>query len=95
MLCQIRLFDQPDTDSTLDESGEALGTLHVAFNTPERSASGWGGKVRGSDYLVWGMNHRRVTIEFASGERAHAVIRATGDLLGIGERPEALAELPE
>lgn len=52
--------------------------------------STWGGLIQGSDYLMWGGNHRRLDLRFPSGETVSVVVRATGRLLGFGPVPAAL-----
>jgi len=47
----------------------------------------WGGLILGSDYLMWGANHQRLTIELANGVEAEVVVRATGRVLGMGQAP--------
>lgn len=97
---RVRLFRDDERTETTDSSdditvGPELGHLHVQlWPTADDEHPRWRGKIQGSDYLVWGMNHRRVVIEFESGERRRAVLRATGDLIGIGEPPTLIETEP-
>lgn len=68
-----------------------LGFLLVhLMSTDDDQRSSWVGRVLGSDYLVWGANHQKLTLEFADGERAEAVLRAGGTLRGLGPVPKNL-----
>lgn len=69
-----------------------LGYVRVELRTTK---DGWGGIIGGSDYLMWGANHRVMTIEFGDGEAAEVVVRATGRLLGRGPRPSVLRPAAE
>lgn len=41
----------------------------------------------GSDYLAWGANHQKLTLEFEDGTTGEVVVRATGRLRGLGDVP--------
>lgn len=70
-----------------------LGFLFVELEAADDNrGSTWGGRVRGSDYLVWGANGKRLRIEFADGEHAHAVFRSGGTIRGLGPRPHNLGD---
>lgn len=68
-----------------------LGVVFVDLEaTPGDERVPWRGRIRGSDYLVWGVNNRRVELEFDDGSIAHAVVRSGGGLRGLGECPPVL-----
>ena len=68
-LHEVRVFD-----------GEYfLGFLSLTIRSPKpKDNAEWVGQVRGSDYLVWGLNHKRVRLEFPNGQNVVVVIRSGG-----------------
>jgi|TARA_Y100000996_G_scaffold131372_1_gene99869 hypothetical protein len=65
-------------------SGSFLGCLSVST---ERSLTvsdpTWEGQILGSDYLVWGLNHKRVNLQFEDGSGLEAVIRPGGKVFRV------------
>ena len=45
----------------------------------------WVGQIRGSDYLVWGLNHRKVRLKFPQGENIYVVIRSGGRAVPVSQ----------
>ncbi len=65
-----------------------LGTVRVTIGQPaEDSDRPWEGQIIGSDYLMWGMNHKKVELALPSGARVHCVVLASGKLRGLPESP--------
>ena len=68
-----------------------LGHLRVELSlSSDARGDGWGGRILGSDYLVWGANNQRLTIEFDDGSTAQVVVRSGGALRGAGDAPAIL-----
>tara|TARA_B100001175_G_C18872479_1_gene340401 strand:+ start:105 stop:362 length:258 start_codon:yes stop_codon:yes gene_type:complete len=65
-------------------SGSFLGCLSVSI---ERSLTvsdpTWEGQILGSDYLVWGLNHKRVNLQFEDGSGLEAIIRPGGKVFRV------------
>ena len=75
-LHEVRVFD-----------GEYfLGFLSLTIQSPEPiDIAEWVGQIRGSDYLVWGLNHKRVRLEFPNGQNVVVVIRSGGRAVPVIE----------
>ncbi len=74
----------------LSIDGRLLGVVRVELDrTTDHRGNGWGGRIIGSDYLVWGLNHKVAIIEFDDETRAKVVVLASGLIRGIGELPVA------
>lgn len=70
--------------------GRFLGVVRIELGrTADHRGSGWGGRIVGSDYLMWGLNHRVASVEFDDGTSASVVVLASGQIRGIGEFPIA------
>lgn len=65
--------------------------VELAAHVEDRGST-WGGRVSGSDYVVWGANGQQVTLEFEDGESASAVFRSGGAIRGLGAAPENLTQ---
>ena len=56
-----------------------LGFLSLTILEPKAEENAeWIGQIRGSDYLVWGLNHKRVSFEFPSGENIYVIVKSGG-----------------
>ena len=72
-----------------DERMLGFLSVYLAVRDDDRGSL-WGGNVLGSDYLVWGANGQKLTVEFPDGDTAEVVLRAGGQLRGIGPVPANL-----
>ncbi len=72
------------------DDGNELGHVLVDLVATPGERVTWGGRVLGSDYIVWGANHRKVQLVFDDGSTAEAVLRSGGGLRGLGEAPAVL-----
>jgi len=87
----------------LRSADRELGFVRVKLALGAEPTSGksrdlpWSGLILGSDYLMWGANHKQLTLEFADGERADVIVRATGRLIGQNAPPANLTptDLPD
>ena len=83
----------------LRSSDRELGFVRVKLVVGPEPTSGmpretsWSGLILGSDYLMWGANHKQLTLEFADGERADVIVRATGRLVGQNAPPANLTPI--
>lgn len=96
-LCAMDDRDEPrSTRSFLGNvrvlAGERmLGFLMVELaDHDDTRGSTWSGRVRGSDYLVWGANGQRHVIAFDDNEQASVVFRSGGTIRGLGPTPQNL-----
>ena len=56
-----------------------LGFLSLTILEPKAEENAeWIGQIRGSDYLVWGLNHKRVRFELPSGENIYVIVKSGG-----------------
>ncbi len=61
-----------------------LGYLSVSVaESVSTEALSWEGQILGSDYLVWGLNHRRVRLKFKDGSAFDVIIRPGGKVSRI------------
>lgn len=61
------------------DQNKFLGFLSLSILEPKpEENTEWIGQIRGSDYLVWGLNHKRVRLEFPSGENIYVVVKSGG-----------------
>jgi len=61
-----------------------LGYLSVSVaESVSTEALSWEGQILGSDYLVWGLNHRRVRLKFKDGSEFDVIIRPGGKVSRI------------
>lgn len=75
----------------LRDDARVLGHLRVELQLlSDARGDGWGGRILGSDYLVWGANNQRLTIEFDDGSTAMVIVRSGGALRGSGDPPAVL-----
>ena len=66
-------------DVKVYDSGKFLGYLAISIDKDNAlTNNSWSGQIRGSDYLVWGLNHRRVIFQFADGGEVTGVVRSGG-----------------
>tara|TARA_B100000953_G_scaffold288636_1_gene271908 strand:- start:1363 stop:1620 length:258 start_codon:yes stop_codon:yes gene_type:complete len=71
-------------DVKVFDSGNFLGYLSVLINDEEmKNKPLWEGQILGSDYLVWGLNHRKVKLQFENGAEVEAVVRSGGRIFQI------------
>ena len=62
-------------------SGNFLGRLTVSTERSKQTTSPiWEGQILGSDYLVWGLNHKKVNLQFEDGSGFDAVVRPGGKI---------------
>tara|TARA_Y100001970_G_scaffold91938_1_gene116088 strand:+ start:2378 stop:2632 length:255 start_codon:yes stop_codon:yes gene_type:complete len=62
-------------------SGNFLGCLTVSIErTKQTTNSIWEGQILGSDYLVWGLNHKKVNLQFEDGSGFDVVVRPGGKI---------------
>ncbi len=71
--------------------GRLLGTVRVTIaaaptDAPDSSWA-WMGQIVGSDYLMWGLNHKKVTLELPTGDQLTCVVLASGILHGMTSSP--------
>lgn len=82
------------TQARLRSADRVLGWLHVELSTGSEvdgsKRSLWGGRILGSDYLVWGANHQKLWLDLDDETSAEVVVRATGELRGLGPVPPLL-----
>ena len=63
-------------------SGTFLGNLSVAMETGTPGSNlNWEGQILGSDYLVWGLHHKKVNLHFKDGSQFDAIIRPGGKVV--------------
>jgi len=68
-------------DVKVFDSENFLGYLSVSINREISSQkSSLEGQILGSDYLVWGLNHRKVKIQFEDGSEITVVVRPGGKI---------------
>jgi len=66
------------------DSGNFLGYLSVSIDDEEmKNEPLWEGQILGSDYLVWGLNHRKVKLQFENGSEVDVVVRSGGRIFQI------------
>ena len=71
---QVKVYDQ----------GHFLGFLSLTVEQPKPKENvDWVGQIRGSDYLVWGLNHKKVRLEFPQGENVDVVVRSGGRVVPV------------
>jgi len=72
----VKVFDQE----------HFLGFLSLTLEEPKPQENvDWIGQIRGSDYLVWGLNHKRVRFEFPRGENVYVVVRSGGRVVPVNQ----------
>ena len=63
-----------------------LGFLSLTVEEPKPHENfDWVGQIRGSDYLVWGLNYKKVRFEFLQGESAYVVVRSGGRAVPVNQ----------
>ncbi len=73
---QVKVYDQ----------GHFLGFLSLAVEEPKPQENvDWVGQIRGSDYLVWGLNHKKVRLKFPQGESVTVVVRSGGRAVPVNQ----------
>ena len=73
-------------DVKVFDSGKFLGYFSLSIDKGEALTSGsWKGQIRGSDYLVWGLNHRKVVLEFEDGSELSVVVRSGGRITSVDD----------
>ncbi len=78
------LEDRHIHDVKVYDSENLLGYLSVVINRDEiKDNPSWRGNVLGSDYLVWGLNHRKVRLEFEDGVELYVVVRSGGSIAPV------------
>tara|TARA_B100000686_G_C16292415_1_gene714332 strand:- start:215 stop:472 length:258 start_codon:yes stop_codon:yes gene_type:complete len=69
-------------DVKVFDSENFLGYLSVSINRDKVSKNlPLEGQILGSDYLVWGLNHRKVKIQFSDGSELTVVVRPGGKIV--------------
>ena len=69
------------------DSGKFLGYFSLSIDKGEALTSGsWKGQIRGSDYLVWGLNHRKVVLQFEDGVELSVVVRSGGRIIPVDDK---------
>ena len=68
-------------DVKVFDSGNFLGYLSVSINRDiSNQEISLEGQILGSDYLVWGLNHRKVKIQFKDGSELNVIVRPGGKI---------------
>ncbi len=80
-------------DARLRHNDTVVGTVRVELttNTDDRYDATWHGRILGSDYVMWGMNHKKVDLDLPDGQTVTCVVLATGKLRGLGNAPNPQA----
>jgi len=74
-------------DVKIFDSGKFLGYFSLSIDKGEALTSdSWKGHIRGSDYLVWGLNHRKVVLQFEDGTQIAVVVRSGGRIVPANSR---------
>ena len=74
-------------DVKVFDSGKFLGYFSLSIDKGEALTNGsWKGQIRGSDYLVWGLNHRKVVLQFEDGEELSVVVRSGGRIIPVDDK---------
>lgn len=74
-----------------------LGTVRITVGPTRKGSDGsqegepWRGQIIGSDYLMWGMNHKKVRLLLPTGKQLFCVVLASGKLRGLPEFPKPSA----
>ncbi|HJM29027.1 MAG: hypothetical protein QF596_01360 [Acidimicrobiales bacterium] len=77
-------------DVKVFDSGNFLGFLSLSVDKDEvLNIGSWKGQILGSDYLVWGLNHRKVVLQFEDGAEASVVVRSGGRVVPAEDGIEA------
>tara|TARA_A100001037_G_C15112087_1_gene619496 strand:- start:627 stop:881 length:255 start_codon:yes stop_codon:yes gene_type:complete len=67
-------------------SGNFLGRLTVSIERSKQATSPtWEGQILGSDYLVWGLNHKKVNLQFEDGSGFDVIVRPGGKIFRTPE----------
>ena len=67
-------------------SGNFLGRLTVSTERSKQSTNPtWEGQILGSDYLVWGLNHKKVNLQFEDGSGFNVIVRPGGKIFRTPE----------
>ena len=73
---QVKVYDQ----------GHFLGFLSLTVEQPKPLENvDWAGQIRGSDYLVWGLNYKKVRFEFSQGDTVYVVVRSGGRAVPVNQ----------
>ena len=63
-----------------------LGFLSLTVEEPKPHENfDWVGQIRGSDYLVWGLNYKKVRFEFSQGASVYVVVRSGGRAVPVNQ----------
>ena len=74
-------------------SGNFLGRLTVSTERSKQSTNPtWEGQILGSDYLVWGLNHKKVNLQFEDGSGFDVIVRPGGKIF---RTPEWLTQISD
>jgi hypothetical protein len=64
------------------DGDQMLGYVSIAVESEiVIDSTNWEGRILGSDYLVWGLNHRKIELRFHDGTIAEVVVRSGGKII--------------
>lgn len=64
------------------DGDQMLGYVSIAAESEiVIDSANWEGRILGSDYLVWGLNHRKIQLRFQDGAIAEVVVRSGGKII--------------
>jgi len=64
------------------DGDQMLGYVSIAVESEiVIDSTNWEGRILGSDYLVWGLNHRKIQLRFHGGTIAEVVVRSGGKII--------------